>query len=60
MHRLGHEQLAPLVRANLGSMVVAEDGRVAGADQSATVDRRELVDPSFAAAGEVELPPFVD
>jgi acyl-CoA synthetase (AMP-forming)/AMP-acid ligase II len=59
-YRLGDEQLAPLVQANAGSMVVAEDGKVAGADPSATVDRRLLVDDAFAATGEVELPPFVD
>ncbi len=59
-YRLGDEQLAPLVQANAGSMIVAEDGKVAGADPSVTVDRRLLVDPSFAASGDVELPPFVD
>ncbi len=59
-YRLGDEQLAPLVEANAGSMIVAEDGKVAGADPGATVDRRQLVDPAFAATGDVELPPFVD
>jgi acyl-CoA synthetase (AMP-forming)/AMP-acid ligase II len=59
-YRLGDEQLAPLVQANAGAMIVAEDGKVAGAEPADTVDRRELVDPSFAATSEVELPPFVD
>jgi len=59
-YRLGDEQLAPLVQANSGAMVVAENGSVAGADPASTVDRRLLVDESFAASGEVELPPFVD
>ena len=59
-YRLGDEQLAPLVQANSGSMIVAEDGTVAGADPAVTIDRRRLVDPSFAAAGQVDLPPFVD
>jgi acyl-CoA synthetase (AMP-forming)/AMP-acid ligase II len=59
-YRLGDEQLAPLVEANAGSLIVAEDGKVVGADPDVTVDRRLLVDPSFAASGEVELPPFVD
>ena len=59
-YRLGDEQLAPLVEANSGSMIVAEGGKVAGADPSVTVDRRQLVDPAFAATGDVELPPFVD
>jgi acyl-CoA synthetase (AMP-forming)/AMP-acid ligase II len=59
-YRLGDEQLAPLVQANSGSMIVAEDGQVAGADPAATVDRRRLVDADFAATGDVELPPFVD
>ncbi len=59
-YRLGDEQLAPLVQANPGCMVVAEEGGVAGADPAATVDRRRLVEASFAAAGDVELPPFVD
>lgn len=59
-YRLGDEQLAPLVQANAGSMIVAEDGVVAGADPAVTVDRRRLVDDDFAASGEVELPPFVD
>jgi acyl-CoA synthetase (AMP-forming)/AMP-acid ligase II len=59
-YRLGDEQLAPLVQANAGSMIVAEDGKVAGAEPADTVDRRLLVEESFAAAGEVELPPFVD
>ena len=43
-YRLGDEQLAPLVEANAGSMIVAEDGKVAGADPAVTVDRRLLVD----------------
>jgi acyl-CoA synthetase (AMP-forming)/AMP-acid ligase II len=59
-YRLGDEQLAPLVQANSGSMIVAEDGAVAGADPAVTVDRRRLVDADFAATGDVELPPFVD
>lgn len=59
-YRLGDEQLAPLVQANASSMIVAEDGKVAGADPAVTVDRRRLVDESFAASGDAELPPFVD
>jgi acyl-CoA synthetase (AMP-forming)/AMP-acid ligase II len=59
-YRLGDEQLAPLVQANRGALVVAEGGSVAGASPADVVDRRLLVDPSFTAAGDVELPPFVD
>ena len=59
-YRLGDEQLAPLVEANAGALVVAEDGAVAGADPAATVDRRLLADDGFAASSDVELPPFVD
>lgn len=59
-YRLGDEQLAPLVEANAGALIVAEDGKVAGAEVADTVDRRLLVEESFAASGEVELPPFVD
>ena len=40
-YRLGDEQLAPLVEANSGSMIVAEGGKVAGADPGVTVDRRQ-------------------
>ena len=35
-YRLGDEQLAPLVEANSGSMIVAEGGKVAGADPGVT------------------------
>jgi acyl-CoA synthetase (AMP-forming)/AMP-acid ligase II len=59
-YRLGDEQLAPLMQANRGALVVAEGGAVAGASPADVVDRRRLVDPSFAAAGDVQLPPFVD
>lgn len=59
-YRLGEEQLAPLVEANEGALVVAEGGTVAGADPASVVDRGELVSPSFAASADAELPPFVD
>ena len=59
-YRLGDEQLAPLVQANRGALVVAEGDSVAGASPADVVDRRLLVDPSLTAAGDVELPPFVD
>ena len=59
-YRLGGEQLAPLVQANRGALVVADGGAVAGASPADVVDRERLLDPSFAPAGEVELPPFVD
>jgi acyl-CoA synthetase (AMP-forming)/AMP-acid ligase II len=59
-YRLGDEQLAPLVQAHRGALVVAEGGAVAGASPAEVVDRERLLDPSFAAAGDVELPPFVD
>ncbi len=59
-YRLGEEQLTPLVEANAGGVVVAEVEPVAGADPAMTVDRRDLLDASFAPTGEVELPGFVD
>ena len=59
-YRLGDEQLAPLVQANRGALIVAEGGAVAGADDADVVDRRTLLGESFAPTGAVELPPFVD
>ena len=59
-YRLGDEQLAPLVQASRGALVVAEGGAVAGASPAEVVDRRRLLEPSVAAAADVELPPFVD
>jgi acyl-CoA synthetase (AMP-forming)/AMP-acid ligase II len=59
-YRLGEEQLAPQVQANAGCMIVAEGGTVAGADPATVVDRTAMLDESFVAAGEVELPGFVD
>jgi len=59
-YRLGVEQLQPLVEANTGAVVIAEVMPVVGADPAMTVDRRELLDESFAATSDVELPGFVD
>lgn len=58
--RLGEEQLKPLVAAHRGAAVVADPGTVPGADASMTVSREDLLEPSFAATTDVELPPFVD
>ena len=58
--RLGEEQLKPLVAAHRGAAVVADPGTVPGADPSRTVSREDLLESSFAASGDVELPAFVD
>jgi acyl-CoA synthetase (AMP-forming)/AMP-acid ligase II len=59
-YRLGEEQLRPLVEANRGAVVVAEPDSVPGADPAMTVTREDLLEDSFAATTDVELPPFVD
>ena len=59
-YRLGEEQLRPLVEANRGAVVVADPDTVPGADPAMTVSREDLLEESYAAVGEVELPGFVD
>ncbi len=59
-YRLGDEQLQPLVEANRGAVVIAENAKVPGADPDMVILRSTILDPSFAAVGDVELPPFVD
>ena len=58
--RLGEEQLKPLVAAHRGAAVVADPGTVPGADSTMTVSREDLLEPTFAATTDVELPGFVD
>ncbi|MFM8861392.1 MAG: class I adenylate-forming enzyme family protein [Acidimicrobiia bacterium] len=59
-YRLGEEQLAPLVEANRGAVMVSEGTDLPGADPAMLVPRERLLDPTFRARGEVDLPPFVD
>jgi acyl-CoA synthetase (AMP-forming)/AMP-acid ligase II len=59
-YRLGEEQLRPLVEANAGAVIVAELGSVPGADPAMTVQREDLLEDSFVASGDIELPGFVD
>jgi len=59
-YRLGEEQLAPLVEANRGAVMVSEGTDLPGADPAMVLSRQQLLDPTFRARGEVELPPFVD
>lgn len=59
-YRLGVEQLEPLIEANLGAVMVSEGADLPGADPAMVVLRERLLDPTFRARGDVELPPFVD
>ena len=59
-YRLGAEQLQPLVEANAGAVVIADPGTVPGADDAMVVGREDVLEDTFAAGDEVELPGFVD
>ncbi len=59
-YRLGEEQLEPLIEANRGAVLVSEGAELPGADPSMLVLRERLLEPTFRARGDVELPPFVD
>lgn len=59
-YRLGIEQLAPLVEANAGAVMLADAGVLPGADPAMTITREDLLEESCAASGEIELPAFVD
>lgn len=59
-YRLGEEQLRPLIEANRGAVVVAEPESVPGADPAMIVTREDLLEASFAATSDIELPAFVD
>lgn len=59
-YRLGEEQLEPLIEANRGAVLVSEGAELPGADPSMLVLRERLLEPTFRAKGDVELPPFVD